>query len=205
MLEFLRTIVLDPSAIVMTAGALGVAVIIFAESGILLGAFLPGDSLLFASGLIAANGVLNPFSLLALAVFAAILGDSAGYWIGRRTGEPLLRRYPRLVKAEHIHRTERFYERWGTRAVILARFVPIVRTITPPMAGISKMPYHRFVRANVIGAALWVPLMTGLGYFLGRTIPDAQHYLLPLSFSIVVISFIPFFVRMLKRKKAARA
>ncbi len=197
MLDVIRNIMLDPATIIMTAGYIGVFATIFAESGLLIGIFLPGDSLLFASGVISAGGFLNPFILVTLVIFAAIIGDSTGYWLGYHSGESLLRRYPRIIKPKYILRTEQFYERWGTRAIILARFVPIVRTIAPPFAGIGKMKYSHFLRANIIGAILWSPIMIGLGYFLGHIVPNVQHYLLPISVGIIAISFIPFLIHTL--------
>jgi len=201
MLETINNLATNPTAIVLAVGYIGVFAIIFAESGILAGIFLPGDSLLFASGIISASGFLHPAPLIALVIVAAITGDSTGYWLGYYSGEALLRRYPRLIKPKYIIRTERFFERFGTRTIILARFVPIVRTIAPPLSGISKMPYATFFRANIIGAMLWGPLIIGLGYFLGRTLPGIEHYLLPISIGIITLSFIPFFIRMFLRKK----
>ncbi|HQU07676.1 MAG TPA: DedA family protein [Candidatus Paceibacterota bacterium] len=201
MLHFLQELVFNPAAVVTAAGYLGVSLIIFAETGILLGIFLPGDSLLFAAGLVASQGVLDPVALAALVALAAIAGDATGYWIGRAGGEAVLGRYPRLIKPEHIERTEQFYARWGARAVVLARFVPIVRTIVPVLAGVGRMRYDRFFPFNVIGGILWGPLVIALGYFLGRSIPNAAHYLLPLSLLIVLISFLPFFIRLVRNRR----
>ncbi|VAW32108.1 DedA protein [hydrothermal vent metagenome] len=200
MLDFFRDIMVNPVIIVTTAGYIGIFSIVFAESGFLIGLFLPGDSLLFAAGLVASNGTLNPLWLIAIVIAGAILGDTTGYWIGRHSGERILRRYPRIVKPEYIIRTERFYERFGTRAIILARFVPIVRTVMPPLAGIAHMDYERFLRANVIGAFLWSPIMISLGYFLGRSVPGTEQYLLPISLGIIFISFLPFLIRFIMLK-----
>jgi len=191
---------MDPTALVSTVGYIGIFIIIFSEAGILLGIFLPGDSLLFAAGLLASNGLFNPFWLIALVAIAAIAGDTIGYWLGWYSGERLLHKYPRLIKPEYIKRTEQFYERWGGRAVVLARFVPIVRTIIPPLAGIARMPYDRFLRFNVIGALLWSPIMIMFGYLLGKNIPGAVHYLLPITFGIIFVSFLPFFIRMVSQR-----
>ncbi len=195
MLHFLQDLALNPAAAVAAAGYLGVSLIIFAETGILLGVFLPGDSLLFAAGLLASQEVLNPIVLALLVVGASVAGDATGYWMGRAGGAALLARYPRLIKQEYISRTERFYARWGARAVILARFVPIARTLVPVLAGVGRMRYDRFLPFNIIGGIVWGPVMIALGYFLGRSIPNATHYLLPLSLLVIAISFLPFLVR----------
>ena len=144
---------------------------LFAESGILLGIFLPGDSLLFAAGLLSAQGMFNPFLLLAITAISAIAGDSTGYWIGKRGGDALLHKYPALIKPEYITRTELFYERWGGYAIILARFIPIVRTIVPTLAGVGKMNYAQFIRYNIFGGVLWVSLIIMISYELG-----SYHY-----------------------------
>ncbi len=190
----------DPTTFVAIAGYLGIAGILFAESGILLGIFLPGDSLLFAAGLLSAQGMFNPFLLLAITAVAAIAGDNTGYWIGKRGGTALLHAYPKLIKQEHITRTELFYARWGGYAIILARFVPIVRTIVPTLAGVGKMNYAQFVRYNVFGGVLWVSLIITISYELGNYIPNIQHYLLPITLIIILVSFLPFLFRFMKQR-----
>lgn len=197
MLHIFNELILDPAAIVTAVGYIGIFAIIFSETGILLGIFLPGDSLLFAAGLLAASGFFNPFGLIALVVIAAIIGDTTGYWLGWHSGKRFLHKYPRIIKPEYILRTEQFYERWGGHAVIFARFVPIVRTLVPPLAGIGNMNYKRFLRFNVIGALLWSPIIILLGYLLGKSIPDAAQYLLPITIGIILISFLPFLIRTL--------
>lgn len=197
-MQLLYDLVLNPAAAVAAAGYVGIGIIIFSETGILLGIFLPGDSLLFAAGILAAQGTLNPVALALIVIFAAIAGDATSYWIGRYGGEAVLRRYPRLIKQRDIERTKRFYERWGARAIVLARFVPIVRTIVPVLAGVGEMRYDRFLPFNIIGGIIWGPIMIALGYFLGRSMPNTIHYLLPLSFGIVLLSLLPFFIRFIK-------
>ncbi len=200
MTQFLHDIIaLNPIALLSTAGYIGIAGILFAESGILLGIFLPGDSLLFAAGLLSAQGMFNPFWLLAITAIAAVAGDNVGYWVGKKGGMALLHAYPRLIKQEYITRTELFYERWGGYAIILARFIPIVRTIVPALAGVGKMNYARFVRFNVFGGILWVATLIAIGYTLGTYIPNIQHFLLPITLLIIVISFIPLLFRFIKQ------
>lgn len=195
---------LDPVALVKAGGYLGIVLIIFAESGILLGVFLPGDSLLFAAGLLAALGFLSVWPLVLLVVLAAILGDSTGYWIGVKAGDTLFARPDsRFFKQEWLERTERFYERYGGRAVVLARFVPIVRTIAPLLAGVGSMTYRRFLSYNVVGGTLWSAGMILIGYSLGSVFPRAESYLLPLSLFIIVLSFLPVLINLARRRRAA--
>lgn len=183
---------LDPSAIAQAGGVLGVSIVIFAESGLLIGMFFPGDSLLFAAGLFAGQGMLDPTTLAVSATLAAILGDSFGYWFGARLGPRLFSRPDsRFFKREYLIRTETFFARWGTRAIVLARFTPIVRTLTPILAGASSMPYHTFALANVLGGILWSAGIVTIGTTLGATIPGLEHYLLPIVILISIISLIP--------------
>ncbi len=190
---------LDPVTFVTTIGYIGIFLIIFAESGILLGIFLPGDSLLFAAGLLASHGLFNPLLLLFLSVIAAVAGDNTGYWIGKRGGMALFNAYPRLIKHDHIIRTERFYERWGGYAIIIARFIPIIRTIAPTLAGVGNMNYSRFVRFNVFGSLLWVSFIIGIGYTLGNYIQNIQDYLFPITVTIIALSFAPFLIQFVRR------
>ncbi|MBI4088557.1 VTT domain-containing protein [Candidatus Kaiserbacteria bacterium] len=204
MLDFISACVnLDPVAMVKTGSYLGIALVVFAESGLLIGIFFPGDSLLFAAGLLSAAGFLSAGPLIILVVAAAIVGDSVGYWFGANVGPPLFKRKDSFFfKQEYLKRTERFFERYGGRAVILARFVPIVRTLAPVLAGIGSMTYGTFLRYNVLGGLLWGVGMVSLGYSLGSIIPDSERYILPLSLVIIVLSFFPLFVNLLRGKSA---
>ncbi|MDP1689808.1 MAG: VTT domain-containing protein [bacterium] len=194
---------LDPIAMVKTGSYLGIAIIIFAESGLLFGIFLPGDSLLFAAGLLSAAGFLAIGPLVLFVVAAAIVGDSVGYWFGVNVGVNFFKRKDSLFfKQEYLKRTERFYQKYGGRAIILARFVPIVRTLAPILAGIGSMTYKTFVSFNMIGGFLWGAGMILLGYFLGSVIPNAEHYILPLSFVIIVLSFLPILINIIRGKRA---
>lgn len=204
MLNFLLACIsLDPLAIVKAGGYLGIAVLVFAESGLLVGMFLPGDSLLFAAGLLAAGGFLELAPLAAIVVVAAILGDTVGYWFGASVGDALFkRRDSRFFKQEYVERTRAFYKKYGGRAIILARFVPIVRTLAPILAGVGRMPYARFAVYNALGAIIWGIGMTTLGFFLGELIPGSEAYILPISLGIIVISFLPIFLNVLRGKRA---
>ena len=194
---------LDPLAIVRAGGYLGIAVLIFAESGLLVGIFLPGDSLLFAAGLLASTGFFEFGALATLVAIAAILGDTVGYWFGKSVGANFFTKEDsRFFKRAYVTRTRAFYKKYGGRAVILARFVPIVRTMAPILAGIGTMTYGRFVSYNALGAILWGVGVTALGYFLGALVPGSENYVLPLSLGIVVLSFLPIFWNVARGKKA---
>ena len=204
MLDFLTACIqLDPISIIKTGSYLGLAVAIFSESGLLVGIFLPGDSLLFAAGLLAAGGFLSIVPLVLVVAISAILGDSVGYWFGANVGVNFFKRKDSFFfKQEYLKRTELFYQKYGGRAVVLARFVPIVRTIAPILAGIGSMTYREFLRYNVLGGLLWGAGMTSLGYFLGSVIPNSEHYILPLSLVIIVLSFLPILINVLRGKRA---
>ena len=183
---------LDPIAMVQAGGYLGIAIIVFAESGVLLGIFFPGDSLLFAAGLLSAGGFFSFIPLALIVVASAILGDSVGYWFGAKVGDAFFKRPDsRFFKQEYVTRTQKFFEKYGGRAVVLARFVPVVRTIAPILAGVGTMKYPRFLSYNAIGGFAWGAGMVSLGYFLGSIIPNSDKYVLPLSLVIIVISFLP--------------
>jgi membrane-associated protein len=187
---------------VKTGSYLGIAFLVFAESGLLFGIFLPGDSLLFAAGLLSAGGFLAIGPLAFFVVIAAILGDSVGYWFGANVGVNFFKRKDSFFfKQEYLTRTEHFYQRYGGRAIVLARFVPIVRTIAPILAGIGSMTYAKFISYNAIGGLLWGAGMVLLGYFLGSIIPNSEHYVLPLSLVIIVLSFLPIIINLVRGKR----
>ncbi|NNM84049.1 DedA family protein [Candidatus Parcubacteria bacterium] len=203
MLNFLAACAhLDPVAIIKTGSYFGIAIIIFAESGLLFGILFPGDSLLFAAGLLSGSGVLAFLPLLVFVVAAAVLGDSVGYWFGANVGSNFFNRPDsRFFKKEYLKRTERFYQKYGGRAVVLARFVPVVRTIAPILAGVGAMKYRLFFPYNVLGGTLWGAGVVSLGFFLGSLIPNSQHYIFPLSLVIVVVSFLPIFINFARGKR----
>ncbi len=171
---------------------IGIFAAVFAESGLLIGFFLPGDSLLFTAGLFAAKGDLN-IVLLCLGCFiAAVAGDQVGYWVGARYGKRLYAKPDSLLfRAEHVEKTKDFYNKYGKMTLILARFTPIVRTFAPVMAGVADMDYRQFLTYNLIGGFLWGIGMPLLGYFAGSLIPDIDKYILPILVVIVVASVIP--------------
>ena len=183
-------------------GGYGVLVaIVFAETGLLVGFFLPGDSLLITAGLVAATGALNIWWLDGLLIAAAVTGDSVGYAIGRRLGPRLFTREKSLVfNPAHVERTRRFYERYGSKTIVIARFVPIVRTFAPVLAGVGGMEYRRFVFYNVAGGLAWVVSMTTAGYQLARfPIIGANIHIVVLV--VIVLSCIPIAVELLRERR----
>ncbi|MGS2613983.1 DedA family protein [Micromonospora sp. LZ34] len=198
---------LDPEVLISTFGLLGILVIVFAESGLLIGFFLPGDSLLFTAGLLTADGqyITWPLWLVCLLItLAAIAGDQVGYAFGRKVGPSLFRRpNSRLFKQENVLKAHEFFEKYGARSIVLARFVPIVRTFTPIVAGVSRMNYRTFVTYNVIGGVLWGTGVTVLGYFLGQ-IPFVKANIELILIAIVGISVVPIAVELLRAWMAAR-
>lgn len=194
---------LDIGALISTFGYAGLAAIVFAESGVLLGFFLPGDSLLFTAGLFAARGDLSLSVLLPLLFVSAVAGDSFGYAFGRRVGPRLFSKPDaRLFRRSHVDRTKAFYDRHGPKTIVLARFVPIVRTFAPILAGVGQMPYGRFVRYNLIGGLIWAVGVTTAGYLLGASIPDIDRYLLPIIAVIVGLSLLPPALEVLRARRA---
>jgi membrane-associated protein len=165
-------------------------VIIFCETGLVFTPFLPGDSLLFAAGAIAATGALNIWILIPVLIAAAVLGDTVNYWIGHWFGDKLFDGRFRMLKKEHLERTHRFYDRYGGKTIILARFVPIVRTFAPFVAGIGAMNYQRFISYNVIGGVAWVLIFTLLGYFFG-SLPFVERHFELVVVAIVFLSLLP--------------
>lgn len=193
---------LDAHFLIETFGLLGVLAIVFVESGLLVGFMLPGDSLLFTAGLLSANDVLPDLWVLLLTIpIAAILGDQLGYAIGRKTGPAVFRRPDsRFFKQEYVDRSQEYFDRYGGRTVVIARFVPIVRTVVPVMAGVSRMEYRTFLLFNVIGGILWGVGLTVLGYFLGQ-IAFIEQNLEPIILGIVAISFIPIVLELRRARR----
>jgi len=185
---------LDLETLIKIVGYPGIFAIVFLESGVFFGFFLPGASMLFTGGLLASQGYFNPWVLIPLVTVAAILGDNAGYWFGNKVGIRLfLKPDSRFFRHEHVERAKRFYDKHGVRTVVLARFVPIVRTFVPIIAGVVKMDYRIFFSFNVIGALAWATGVTFLGYYLGEKVPFIQHYLTPIVIVIVIASLVPIF------------
>lgn len=183
---------LDPQNLLVTFGLIGLFVIVFAESGLLVGFFLPGDSLLFTAGLFAAQGTLSLPVVLVGCFLAAVAGDQVGYAFGKKVGPALFRRPDsRFFKQEYVDKAQGFFEKYGAKTIVLARFVPIVRTFAPIVAGVGTMTYRTFVTYNVLGGFLWAIGVTMLGFLLGELIPDIDRYLLPIIAVIIAISVIP--------------
>ncbi|HEY8445862.1 MAG TPA: VTT domain-containing protein [Thermomicrobiales bacterium] len=182
----------DLESLIQTVGYIGLFVIIFAETGLLVGFFLPGDSLLFTAGFLASQDLLNIWILVAVCFAAAVIGDAVGYTFGLRVGRGLFNRpESRWFKPKYLEKAEAFFEKHGGKAVILARFMPIVRTFVPIVAGVGAMQYRRFVVFNVIGAIMWAVGIPFAGYFLGSAIPSVDTYLLPIIAVIIFVSFLP--------------
>jgi membrane-associated protein len=189
--------------LIRAVGYVGLFAIVFAETGLFFGFFLPGDSLLVTAGLVAQQGELNIVTLLVILAIAATTGDAAGYWIGRRAGERLFRREDsRFFKRGHLLAAEAFYRKHGGKTIILARFTPFVRTFAPAVAGAAGMPYGAFALYNVVGGLLWVGSMTLLGYYLGAAVPNLDVYLLPLIAVIVLLSLLPPAIHLWRERRA---
>ncbi|MEK7127649.1 MAG: VTT domain-containing protein [Patescibacteria group bacterium] len=183
---------LDLAEIIKTIGYLGVFGIVFAESGLFFGFFLPGDSLLFTAGFLASQGFLNFPLLVILCIAGAILGDSVGYSFGKKMGQLLYSKEDsRFFKKAHLDKANAFYEKHGGKTIILARFIPFVRTFAPIVAGTANMTYKKFLSFNIIGGILWGMGVTTGGYVLGQVIPDADRYLLPIIAAIIIVSLAP--------------
>lgn len=188
--------------IIVNAGYVAFFVTIFAESGFLLGFFLPGDSLLFTAGILASNGILNIYTLIIGAILAAIVGDSFGYFVGHKAGEALFNRpNSRFFKQEYVEKTEQFFEKHGTKTIILARFVPIVRTFAPIMAGVGSMKYRVFLSYNIIGGILWAGGLLWISYFLGKQIPNIENYLHYIILGILVVSILPIIIELIRNRR----
>ncbi|SRR6266545_1501324 len=211
MLSVVFAVSLDPKSLLEAFGTLGLLAIIFAETGLLIGFFLPGDSLLFTAGLLCAPGVHDPVHLnLAIVLpgvfLAAVLGAQSGHAIGRRVGPALFRRPDsRWFKAEYVEKAEAYFEHHGPRTIVLARFVPIVRTFANVVAGVGRMDARTFAVYNVAGAVPWSIGVTLLGYELGDHIDNVDRYLLPIIGVIIVVSFIPVALELRKARKARKA
>ena len=181
-----------------------VCVIVFVETGLFVGFFLPGDSLLVTAGIFAAAGRIDLTALLVLGSVCAVAGDQVGYLIGRQAGQALYNRpNSRLFKRQHLERTHAFYEKYGGKTIVLARFVPVVRTFAPAVAGAAAMHYRKFVSYNVFGGVLWICSMSLLGYFLGASIPNIDRYLHWVIAVVIVLSILPAIIEILRARKPA--
>lgn len=193
---------LDPLFIIKTLGLIGVVSIVFAESGLFFGFFLPGDSLLFTAGFLASQDLISIFWLLILCFIAAVLGDSVGYYFGKKVGPSIFRKEDSLFfHKKHIEKAHAFYDKHGKKTIVFARFIPIVRTFVPIVAGVAGMEYRTFFAYNIIGGFVWTWGMLGGGYLLGNLIPNVDKYLTPIILAIIVVSFIPAIIEYVKHKR----
>lgn len=191
---------------ILGTGLIAIGATVFAESGLLIGFFLPGDTLLFGAGLLASQGTFNIWVLIAVVIVAAIVGDNVGYSIGRRAGPRMFKRKDGILfHQDQLQKAEAFYEKHGGKTIILARFVPIVRTFAPVVAGASKMPRERFMLFNVAGAILWGGGVTLAGYWLGQRMPWLENYIDPVIIGIIVISIASALVHLLRDKNTRQA
>ena len=183
---------LNPSALVKDFGYLGIFSTLFLESGIIFGFFLPGDSLLFAAGLLASRHSLNLFAVILVSIIAAILGNSAGYYTGRRWGQGLFSNEKSFwFSPKRITEAHHFFAKEGPQSLVLARFIPAVRTFVPIAAGIGQMRYKTFLLFNAVGGILWGILLPVLGFSVGKTVTGIDKYILPIIFGIIILSAIP--------------
>ncbi len=198
--DFFRTIYNVPE-LIRLVGLAGVAFIVFAETGLMFGFFLPGDSLLVTAGIFAAAGLLNIYWLVPILMCAAVTGNATGYFIGSRAGQALYNRPNSFFfRREHLIKTHEFYERHGGKTIILAQFMPIVRTFAPVVAGAAGMTYRRFATFNVVGAICWIASMTLLGFFLGSRIPDIEKRIHLVVAVVIFLSLLPAIISILRAK-----
>ena len=205
MLESLRQVfhlLTDIKGLIQWGGTFLVCVIVFVETGLFFGFFLPGDSLLVTAGIFAAAGHLDLGLLLSLVFLCAVAGDQLGYWIGRHAGQALYKREDSMLfKKRHLERAHAFYEKYGGKTVVLARFVPIIRTFASPVAGAARMNYRRFLPYDLLGGFLWVWGMVLLGYFLGASIPNVDRHIHIVIAIIVFLSILPAFIETLRQRR----
>lgn len=192
---------LNPELIIKTVGLTGLVLIIFAESGVLFGVFFPGDSLLFTAGFLASQGYMNIYALVVLCFIAAVAGDNFGYFFGKKIGPAIFTKKDSFFFShKRVEEAEKFYEKHGKKAIILARFMPVVRTFAPILAGVGRMNYKTFMSYNLIGGGIWVFGMCLLGFILGSVIPNVDRYVLPIVIFIILTSFLPMIVNIIKTK-----
>lgn len=193
---------IDLAGIIIATGYLGLITTIFLESGTVVGFFLPGDSLLFTAGFLASQNIFSIELLLLFLIPAAILGDVVGYWTGHAFG-PRLFTKPQsfFFKPQYLEQAHAFFLKYGARAIFFARFVPVIRCFVPIVAGAANMPYRGFLFYNIFGGFVWVGSITLLGYFLGRSVPNAERYLLPIIIVIVLVSMTPPLIHFLRARK----
>jgi membrane-associated protein len=199
----------DPKSLLETFGVLGLFGIVFAETGLMVGFFLPGDSLLVLAGLVSAVGAesklnvdINLGVVLVGLFIAAVVGAQTGYFIGQKAGPALFRRPDsRLFKQEYVDKAQHYFDRYGAKTIVIARFIPIVRTFANPIAGVAKMSVREFTIFNIVGAALWTVSVVMIGYTLGKTIPSAEDHLILIEGIIIGLSLIPIVVEVVRTRR----
>lgn len=195
----------DLRSVIETIGLIGIYIIVFLESGLMIGFFFPGDSLLFTAGFLASQGFFNVWALGIGSFIFAVLGDSIGYSIGHKFGRRIFSKEDSIVfHKDHLKKAEAFYEKHGGKTIILARFIPVIRAFAPVVAGVGSMKYSTFITYNLVGGFLWAMGMTFLGYFLGSIIPDVDKYLLPIIALIILASVAPAIYHFIKEKRASK-
>lgn len=201
-IEFFKTI-MTPEKVINWGGFTALIIIVFAETGLLIGFFLPGDSLLMTAGLLISQGILKVDILVlnVVLMLAAIIGDTVGYWFGRKTGPKIFNKEDsRLFKKKYLLKAQEFYERHGAKAIIYARFVPFARTFAPILAGVGKMDYGKFVTYNIVGGIIWVASMTLLGYFFGQ-IEIVKNNFEKVVIAVIILSVMPIIIGYFKERK----
>jgi membrane-associated protein len=201
-MDFLKELV-NPESIIRYGGIYLLLFVVFAETGLFVGFFLPGDSLLFTAGLLCSTGVLqvHPVVLIILIIIAAVTGNMVGYSFGKKVGPLLFKRKSGfLFRQEHLVTANEFYKKHGKKTIILSRFLPIVRTFAPIVAGIVKLEYYKFFVYSLVGAFFWVTTLVLIGYFMGKYIPGTKEYLEYIVIFLIVITSIPFVLNWLKKK-----
>jgi len=195
----------DVNHMVQAGGLLLIAIFLFAEVGLFLGFFLPGDTLLIAAGIYAKQGKLNIAALIVIAALAAIAGDNLGYYIGRKLGPRVFSKDDGLIfRKDHIDKAERVYERFGSKALLVTHFFPVVRTFMPLLAGVARMPYRRFFTFNAVGDIFWAVAVTLVGYYVGSRIPNVDNYILLVLGIVVICSLAPALYHFVRVQTRAR-
>ena len=203
--DFFR-IVYNVPELIRWGGLIGLVLIVFAETGLMIGFFLPGDSLLVTAGLFAAKGDLDIVTLNVAVIAAAIVGDATGYWIGKRTGKALYNRPNSFFfRRQHLIKTHEFYEKHGGKTIVIARFIPILRTFAPVVAGAAEMTYRKFALYNIAGGIGWVLSMTLIGYFLGQAVPNIEEHIHIVVAAVIFLSLLPGIIAFLRAKAQSRA
>ena len=206
LIEFFKTI-MTPEKVINWGGLTALIAIVFAETGLLVGFFLPGDSLLLTAGLLVSQDILqvNIITLNVTLMLAAIIGDTVGYWFGRKTGPKIFNKEDsRFFKKKYLIKAQEFYDRHGGKAIIYARFVPFARTFAPILAGVGKMDYGKFLTYNIVGGIIWVASMTLLGYFFGQ-IPIVKNNFEKVVIAVIILSVLPIIIGYFKERKRMKA